>query len=86
MGSPGGNSKRKKAKGGKKKKGGKSGNPMKRAQEEQALRERLAGKPSSGTGSAGSAFEKPKPKPGLPDESNGFPGGLPSLPPSLFNR
>jgi signal recognition particle subunit SRP54 len=88
MGGPGaGGGKRKKGKGGKKK-GGKSGNPMKRAQEEQALRDRLAGKGSGSSGSAGSAgsaFEKPKPEPGLPSGSDGsgFPGGLPDLPPSL---
>lgn len=74
-GGTGGNSKRKKGKGGKKK-GGKSGNPMKRAQEEQALRDRLSGKSQS---SSGSAFEKPKPEPSV----DGFPGGLPDLPPSL---
>jgi signal recognition particle subunit SRP54 len=74
-GGAGGNSKRKKGKGGKKK-GGKSGNPMKRAQEEQALRDRLSGKSQS---SSGSAFEKPKPEPSV----DGFPGGLPDLPPSL---
>jgi signal recognition particle subunit SRP54 len=92
MGGPGGNSKRKKGKG-KKNKGGKSGNPMKRAQEEQALRDRLAGK-SSGSGSnSGSAFEKPKQEPEIPgfgtgagSDGSAFPGGMPSLPPSLFNR
>ncbi|MCI1935207.1 MAG: signal recognition particle protein [Bifidobacteriaceae bacterium] len=72
----GGGSKKKGKGKNKKKRSGKSGNPMKRAQEEQALRDRLSGKSSSGS-SSGSAFEKPKPEPELGAD------GLPTLPPSL---
>lgn len=83
-GMPGGGSgagSRKKGKGKGKKKSGKSGNPMKRAQEEQALRDRLAGKPSGGSSAgSGSSFQKPTT---TEPSADGFPGGLPDLPPSL---
>lgn len=77
MGGFGGGSSRKNAKKGKKG-GSKSGNPMKREAEEQALRARLSGKPSA----SGSAFVKKPKTPQLPDELQGMLGGA-DLPPNL---
>lgn len=73
MGGFGGGSARKNAKKGKKGKKGasKSGNPMKREAEEQALRARLSGKPNA----SGSAFVKKPKTPQLPDELQGMLGG-----------
>lgn len=81
FGGPGGGSK--KGKKGKKKGGSKSGNPMKRAQEEQALRDRLSGK--SGNGSGGSAFAKKPQNPALPAGLQDMLGenGMPEVPPNL---
>lgn len=77
MGGFGGGSSRKNAKKGKKG-GSKSGNPMKREAEEQALRARLSGKPNA----SGSAFVKKPKTPQLPDELQGMLGGA-DLPPNL---
>lgn len=73
MGMPGANSRKgKKIKAKQKKKmQGKSGNPMKRAQEEQALRDRLAGKKPAAP--SGASFMKQPENPSLPE-------GLPQLP------
>ncbi len=82
FGGPGGGKKNTKGKKGKKK-GSKSGNPMKREAEEQALRDRLAGKGSSG----GSAFAKKPQNPALPAGLEELMGdgsdGMPDLPPNL---
>lgn len=80
MGAMGGGSARKNAKKGKKGKKGasKSGNPMKREAEEQALRARLSGKSNT----SGSAFVKKPKTPQLPDELQGMLGGA-DVPPNL---
>ena len=74
-----------KKKGKNKKKGGKSGNPMKREAEEKALRDKLAGKKSSGS-TGGSAFAKKPQNPALPaglEEMMGNVDGGTELPPNL---
>ena len=74
-----------KKKGKNKKKGGKSGNPMKREAEEKALRDKLAGKKSSGS-TGGSAFAKKPQNPALPaglEEMMGSVDGGTELPPNL---
>ena len=80
FGGPGGGKKKGKKN---KKKGSKSGNPMKREAEEQALRDRLAGKSSTG----GSAFAKKPQNPALPAGLDGLLGdgddGMADLPPNL---
>ncbi|OTA26610.1 signal recognition particle protein [Alloscardovia macacae] len=90
MGAPAANSRKgKKLKAAQKKKAkGKSGNPMKRAQEEQALRDRLAGKSSGAAGASGlgagaaqgASFMK---QPGSGSAGAGLPGGLPDGMPQL---
>lgn len=87
MGGASANSPRKAKKNNKKKAGGKSGNPMKRAAQEQTLRDRLAGKSSAPRGSS-FAKQSPQLPAGLqdmlgengqmPDLSN-LPGGLSGL-------
>lgn len=78
MGAPAANSRRgKKLKAAQKKKNkSKSGNPMKRAQEEQALRDRLAGKKPAAP--QGASFMKQQEIPDIPQLPDGF-GGLGSL-------
>ncbi|BDR53530.1 signal recognition particle protein [Bombiscardovia nodaiensis] len=67
----GGSKSNKKGKKGKKKGKMRSGNPMKREQEEQALRERLSG----GSSQSGSSFAKP--------QTPQMPAGMPEIPPNL---
>lgn len=78
MGAPAANSRKgKKLKAAQKKKNkSKSGNPMKRAQEEQALRDRLAGKKPAAP--QGASFMKQQEIPDIPQLPDGF-GGLGSL-------
>ena len=78
MGAPSANSRKgKKLKAAQKKKNkSKSGNPMKRAQEEQALRDRLAGKKPAAP--QGASFMKQQEIPDIPQLPDGF-GGLGSL-------
>lgn len=78
MGAPSANSRKgKKLKAAQKKKNkSKSGNPMKRAQEEQALRDRLAGKKPAAP--QGASFMKQQEIPDIPQFPDGF-GGLGSL-------
>lgn len=78
MGAPSANSRKgKKLKAAQKKKNkSKSGNPMKRAQEEQALRDRLAGKKPAVP--QGASFMKQQEIPDIPQLPDGF-GGLGSL-------
>lgn len=78
MGAPAANSRKgKKLKAAQKKKNkSKSGNPMKRAQEEQALRNRLAGKKPAAP--QGASFMKQQEIPDIPQLPDGF-GGLGSL-------
>ena len=92
FGAPGGSGKSARKCGKKKRKGGKSGNPMKREAEAQALKAKLQGK-AQGAGSgegqqSGSAFRKQPQNPALPAGlgdllgSNGSADGL-ELPPNL---
>ena len=78
MGAPAANSRKgKKLKAAQKKKNkSKSGNPMKRAQEEQALRDRLAGKKPAAP--QGASFMRQQEIPDIPQLPDGF-GGLGSL-------
>ncbi|MDU3532548.1 MAG: signal recognition particle protein [Alloscardovia omnicolens] len=78
MGAPSANSRKgKKLKAAQKKKNkSKSGNPMKRAQEEQALRDRLTGKKPAAP--QGASFMKQQEIPDIPQLPDGF-GGLGSL-------
>lgn len=78
MGAPSANSRKgKKLKAAQKKKNkSKSGNPMKRAQEEQALRDRLAGKKPAAP--QGASFMKQQEIPDIPQLPDGF-GGLGNL-------
>lgn len=78
MGAPAANSRKgKKLKAAQKKKNkSKSGNPMKRAQEEQALRDRLAGKKPAAP--QGASFMKQQEIPDIPQLPDGF-GGLGNL-------
>lgn len=75
----GGSTKKSNGKKNTKKKGSKSGNPMKRAAEEQALRDRLAGKSSS----SGSAFAKKPQNPALPAGLQDLMGENGELPPNF---